>query len=51
MLFPTDWGAVILLSLEQVWTSVMSYVPALLGAIIVFIVGWIVAVSLVQRYT
>jgi len=46
MLFPTDWGAVILLSLEQVWTSVMSYVPALLGAIIVFIVGWIVAVSL-----
>lgn len=46
MLFPTDWGSVILVSLEQVWTSVANFVPALLGAIIVFIIGWIVAVSL-----
>lgn len=36
----------ILLSLQQVWASVAAYLPVLLGALIVFIVGWIVAVSL-----
>ena len=45
-MFLQSWGDVILLSLQQVWASVAAYLPVLLGALIVFIVGWIVAVSL-----
>lgn len=34
------------MSLQQVWTSVVGFLPLLIGAFIVFIVGWIVAVAL-----
>ena len=40
------WGDVIVASLQQVWTSVANFVPLLIGAVVVFIIGWIVAVSL-----
>lgn len=40
------WGDVIVASLQQVWTSVAAFVPLFLGALVVFIIGWIVAVSL-----
>ncbi len=40
------WGDVIVASLQQVWASVTNFVPLLIGAVIVFIIGWIVAVSL-----
>lgn len=40
------WGDVIVLSLQQVWASVASFLPLLIGAVVVFIIGWIVAVSL-----
>lgn len=42
----SNWGYVIGLSLQQVWTSVANFVPLLLGAVVVFIIGWILAVSL-----
>lgn len=41
-----NWGDVIVASLQEVWTSVASFIPTLLGALIVFVVGWIVAVAL-----
>ncbi|MBI2096820.1 MAG: hypothetical protein HYT40_01535 [Candidatus Sungbacteria bacterium] len=40
------WGDVIVASLQEVWASVAGFLPLLIGALIVFIVGWIVAVSL-----
>lgn len=40
------WGDVIVASLQQSWAAVANFVPLLVGAVIVFIVGWIVAVAL-----
>lgn len=40
------WGDVIVASLQHVWTSVAGFFPLFLGALIVFIIGWIVAVAL-----
>lgn len=40
------WGDVIVASLQQVWASVANFVPLLIGAVVVFIIGWIIAVSL-----
>ena len=40
------WGDVIIASLQQVWASVANFVPLLIGAVVVFIIGWIIAVSL-----
>lgn len=41
-----DWGEVIAASLQQSWAAVASFVPLFIGAVIVFVVGWIVAVAL-----
>lgn len=40
------WGDVIVASLQQVWTSVANFVPLLIGAVVVFLIGWVVAMSL-----
>lgn len=40
------WGDVIIASLQQVWVSVAGFLPLFIGAVIVFIVGWVVAVAL-----
>src|SRR3989344_7411004 len=40
------WGDVIIASLQQVWASVANFVPFLLGALLVFVLGWIIAVAL-----
>lgn len=40
------WGDVIVVSLQQVWASVANFVPLLIGAVVVFLIGWVVAVSL-----
>lgn len=40
------WGDVIVASLQQVWTSVAAFLPLLVGALVVFIIGWVVAVAL-----
>lgn len=40
------WGDVIVASLQQVWASVANFLPFLIGAVMVFIIGWIIAVSL-----
>lgn len=43
---PILWGDLIVDSLQEVWTVVATFLPLLVGAIIVFIIGWIVAVAL-----
>lgn len=40
------WGDVVVASLQQVWSSIANFLPLLIGALIVFLVGWIVAVAL-----
>lgn len=40
------WGEAITMSLLGVWESFIVFLPALIGAIIVFVAGWIIAVAL-----
>lgn len=40
------WGDVVVASLQQAWAAVANFVPLLIGAVIIFVVGWIVAVAL-----
>lgn len=41
-----NWGDVIVYSLQQSWQSVVSFIPVFVGAIVVFLIGWVVAVAL-----
>ncbi len=40
------WGDVIFVSLQEVWTSVISFLPVFISAIIIFLIGLVVAVAL-----
>lgn len=40
------WGEAITLSLLNLWDRFVAFLPALVGAILVFVAGWIVAVAL-----
>lgn len=40
------WGEAITLSLTGLWDRFFNFLPALVGAIIIFVLGWIVAVTL-----
>lgn len=40
------WTDVIMASLQNLWDGFVAFIPALLGATVVFIVGWLVAMAL-----
>ncbi|HBB36468.1 MAG: Conserved TM helix repeat-containing protein [Candidatus Moranbacteria bacterium GW2011_GWC1_45_18] len=40
------WGEAITLSLLNLWAKFVNFVPSLVGAILVFVAGWIVAAAL-----
>lgn len=40
------WGDVIVMSLQQSWAAVANFVPLFIGALVVFVIGWVVAVAL-----
>lgn len=40
------WGDVIVASLQQSWAAVANFVPLFVGAVIIFLVGWIIAHAL-----
>jgi small-conductance mechanosensitive channel len=42
MMFIQNWGGVFTESLLNLWYGFISFVPSLLGAIILFIIGWVV---------
>lgn len=42
----TAWGDVLVLSLQGLWASFIEFVPRFVGALIVFVVGWVIAVAL-----
>jgi hypothetical protein len=39
-----DWTSITLLALQQAWESIIGFLPLLLGAIIIFAIGWIIAI-------
>lgn len=41
-----EWSSVLSDSLLQLWSAFVGYLPLILGAIIIFIIGWIIAVVL-----
>lgn len=40
-----QWSEVVVVSLQQIWQGFMHFVPSFLGAAVVFIIGWIIAVA------
>jgi len=40
------WGDVIVESLMQSWAAVGNFIPLFIGAVVVFLIGWVVAVAL-----
>ena len=38
-----DWANITLNALQDTWRGIISYLPKLFGALIVFIIGWFIA--------
>jgi small-conductance mechanosensitive channel len=41
-----NWSDVLIASFQELWAGVITFIPKLLVALIVFIIGWIIAVAL-----
>jgi len=41
-----DWGYVTLQVLQNLWQGFLNFIPTLIGAIIVFIIGWFISVGI-----
>lgn len=41
-----NWGEAISISLLELWERFVNFIPAFVGAVIIFTVGWVVAVAL-----
>jgi hypothetical protein len=39
-----DWSSITILALQNAWESIIGFLPLLLGAVIIFIIGWIIAI-------
>ena len=44
----TDWYQITIVALVNLWQGVLGFVPRLFGALIVFIVGWFIAVGIAK---
>src|SRR3989344_1570636 len=40
------WGDVLIVSFQQLWTGVVGFLPKLIVAVVIFIVGWVIALAL-----
>lgn len=47
-MFIQDWQDVFLVSYQQVWGTVLGFLPNLVVALIVFVIGWMIAVALAK---
>lgn len=48
----TSWGDAINNSLDNIWTGFVDFLPRFIGAVLIFVIGWIIAVligNLVQK--
>lgn len=41
-----DWYAVTLQALQDVWQAFLNFIPNLIGAIIIFVIGWFIAIAI-----
>lgn len=41
-----SWGVVTVSSLQNLWSGFIAFLPSLIGALIVLIIGWIIAIAL-----
>ena len=46
-----DWYSVTLQALQDLWQGFLTFVPALIGAIVVFVVGWFIAIGVGRLVT
>src|SRR3989344_8721978 len=46
-----DWSILIIQALQSLWMGFLNFVPSLIGAIIVFVIGWIVSVGVGKLVT
>jgi len=42
----TDWASVTIEALQNLWQGFLNFIPALIGALIVFIIGWFISVGI-----
>lgn len=40
-----EWGDVVTSSLQDLWTRFINFLPSLVGAIVIIVIGWIVAIA------
>jgi len=41
-----NWGEITVSSLQNLWSAFIGFLPSLIGALIVLIVGWVIAIAL-----
>lgn len=46
MNFLQTWGSITVNSLESLWIGVIGFLPNLIGALVILIIGWILAIAL-----
>jgi len=46
-----DWSILIIQALQRLWEGFLNFVPSLIGAIVVFVIGWIVSVGVGKLVT
>ena len=47
----TNWYEITLGKLESLWAGFLDFIPALVGAIVVFVIGWFIAVGIGRLVT
>ena len=40
------WGDVLITSFQQLWLGVIAFAPRLIAAVVVFVIGWVIAIAL-----
>ncbi|MBU0707465.1 hypothetical protein KKG41_03775, partial [Patescibacteria group bacterium] len=40
----SDWGDVLVSSLQDIWRSFINFLPSLIGALLILIIGWYIAI-------
>jgi len=46
-----DWYTLTIQSLQNLWQAFMSFIPSLIGAIIVFVIGWFISIGVGKLIT
>ena len=46
-----DWAYVTIQALQNLWQAFLNFIPVLLGAIIVFVIGWFISVGIGKLVT